>query len=66
MSYGIYAFVMHYCLPLLCTIFFYSSIVKAVVAHEAALKKQAKKMNVDSLRSNAVSEKLYTYDQRIL
>jgi len=28
-------------------------IVKAVVAHEAALRAQAKKMNVDSLRSNA-------------
>jgi r-opsin len=28
-------------------------IVKAVVMHEAALKAQAKKMNVDSLRSNA-------------
>ena len=30
-----------------------SRIVKAVVMHEAALKAQAKKMNVDSLRSNA-------------
>ena len=30
-----------------------SQIVKAVVAHEAALRAQAKKMNVDSLRSNA-------------
>ena len=35
---------------------FYSSIVKAVVAHEQALKAQAKKMNVDSLRSGAQSE----------
>ena len=26
--------------------------MKAVVVHEAALKKQAKKMNVESLRSN--------------
>ena len=33
-------------------IFFYTQIVKAVVMHEAALKAQAKKMNVDSLRSN--------------
>ncbi len=40
---------------MLIVIFFYSQIVKAVVAHEAALKAQAKKMNVDSLRSNAVS-----------
>ena len=30
-----------------------AQIVKAVVAHEAALRAQAKKMNVDSLRSNA-------------
>lgn len=35
-------------------IFFYAQIVKAVVGHEAALKAQAKKMNVESLRSNAV------------
>merc|ERR1711973_1005806 len=32
--------------------FFYTKIVKAVVMHEAALKAQAKKMNVDSLRSS--------------
>ena len=36
-------------------IFFYSQIVHAVVAHERALKAQAKKMNVDSLRSNQVT-----------
>ena len=30
--------------------------MKAVVAHEAALRAQAKKMNVDSLRSNAKDE----------
>jgi hypothetical protein len=29
--------------------------VKAVVVHESVLKAQAKKMNVESLRSNAVS-----------
>ena len=32
-------------------------IVKAVVMHEAALKAQAKKMNVDSLRSNVDDSK---------
>ena len=31
---------------------FYSSIVKAVFQHERNLRAQAKKMNVDSLRSN--------------
>ena len=35
--------------------FFYSQILKAVIAHESALKAQAKNMNVDSLRSNTVS-----------
>ena len=35
---------------------FYSSIVKAVVAHEKSLRAQAKKMNVDSLRSAGSSE----------
>ena len=42
-------------LPMVIVIFFYSQILKAVIAHESALKAQAKKMNVDSLRSNAVS-----------
>ena len=54
-SFLVYAFVFNYCIPVLMVIFFYSQIVKAVVSHEAALKKQAKKMNVDSLRSNTVS-----------
>lgn len=53
-TYIIYAFVLNYMLPMLIVIFFYSQIVKAVVSHEAALKAQAKKMNVESLRSNAV------------
>merc|ERR1719219_1053010 len=51
-SYILYAFCMNYCFPMLTVFFFYSQIVKAVVAHEAALREQAKKMNVDSLRSN--------------
>lgn len=33
-------------------IYFYSQIVSHVVAHEKALREQAKKMNVESLRSN--------------
>ena len=64
-----YAFLFNYSCPVLAIIVFYSQvrcfclskfltsvkyqIVKAVVAHEAALRAQAKKMNVDSLRSNA-------------
>ena len=39
---------------MLAVIYFYSQIVKAVVTHEAALRRQAEKMNVESLRSNAV------------
>ncbi len=54
-SFVLVAFIFNYCIPMLTVIFFYSQIVKAVVAHEAALKAQAKKMNVDSLRSNTVS-----------
>ena len=53
-SFILYAFIFNYCVPVTFVIFFYSQIVKAVVSHEAALKAQAKKMNVDSLRSNPV------------
>ncbi|KAK3930061.1 Opsin, ultraviolet-sensitive [Frankliniella fusca] len=41
-----------YCVPMTAIIYFYSQIVSHVVAHEKALKAQAKKMNVESLRSN--------------
>jgi len=60
-SYILYAFILNYALPIVIVIFFYAQIVKAVIAHESALKAQAKKMNVDSLRSNAVSPKLYDF-----
>lgn len=52
-SYILFAFCFNYLMPLCGIVFFYYKIVKAVVMHEAALKAQAKKMNVDSLRSNA-------------
>ena len=55
-SYILYAFIMNYALPMVIVIFFYSQIFKAVVTHEASLKAQAKKMNVESLRSNTVSK----------
>ena len=54
-SFILYAFICNYVMPMCTVIYFYSQIVKAVVSHEAALKKQAAKMNVESLRSNAVS-----------
>lgn len=53
-SFVLYAFFFNYMFPLIVVAFFYSHIVKAVVSHEAALKAQAKKMNVESLRSNQV------------
>ena len=55
-SFVLYAYVFNYVVPVSTCIFFYSQIVMAVVKHERALKEQAKKMNVDSLRQgDAVS-----------
>ncbi|XP_023247937.1 opsin, ultraviolet-sensitive-like [Copidosoma floridanum] len=45
-------FVFSYCIPMSMIIFFYSRIVGHVMDHEKALREQAKKMNVESLRSN--------------
>nr|QWV42614.1 ultraviolet sensitive opsin [Nitops pallipennis] len=41
-----------YCIPMSMIIYFYSQIVSKVFSHEKALRDQAKKMNVESLRSN--------------
>nr|APY20569.1 ultraviolet sensitive opsin 2 [Brassicogethes aeneus] len=41
-----------YCIPMSAIIYFYSHIVGKVFSHEKALREQAKKMNVESLRSN--------------
>jgi len=53
--YCIFIFVFAYVLPLLGLVFVYTKIVGAVWAHEKALRDQAKKMNVESLRSNVVN-----------
>lgn len=45
-------FTFSYVLPMSMIIYYYSQIVSHVVNHEKALKAQAKKMNVESLRSN--------------
>nr|ART29984.1 opsin [Heliconius hecale zuleika] len=45
-------FIFAYAIPLCLIMYYYSGIVKQVFAHEAALREQAKKMNVESLRSN--------------
>lgn len=39
-------------LAMMLIIYYYSQIVRHVFSHEKALRTQAKKMNVDSLRSN--------------
>ncbi|XP_022919991.2 leukocyte receptor cluster member 8 homolog isoform X2 [Onthophagus taurus] len=46
-------FTFSYAIPMTMIIYFYSQIVGHVMKHEKALKEQAKKMNVESLRSNA-------------
>jgi len=55
-SYMWFAFIFNFICPLSMNAYFYTKIVKAVVMHEAALKAQAKKMNVDSLRSNSAED----------
>ena len=57
-SFVLYAFIFNYCVPMSLVIFFYIQIVGAVVSHEKALRAQAKKMNVESLRSNEVGNAL--------
>jgi len=52
-SFGICIFVFDYVVPLFVIVFAYMFIVKAIVAHEKAMREQAKKMNVTNLRSNA-------------
>ena len=54
-SYLLYLVSGNFFFPFTLICYFYGNIVKAVVAHEKALKAQAKKMNVESLRSNVVS-----------
>nr|QWV42642.1 ultraviolet sensitive opsin [Agnesiotis pilosula] len=45
-------FTCSYVIPMLAIIYFYSQIVSKVFSHEKALREQAKKMNVESLRTN--------------
>ncbi|KAK4295836.1 hypothetical protein Pmani_031628 [Petrolisthes manimaculis] len=56
-SFGIFLFVVCYCIPLLIITFVYSQIVNAIRSHEKALREQAKKMNVENLRSNVDANK---------
>jgi r-opsin len=61
-SFILYAFIFNYCFPMFMVIFYYTQIVRAVVKHESALKAQAKKMNVESLRSNQVCNNQFYID----
>ncbi|KAJ8983472.1 hypothetical protein NQ317_014930 [Molorchus minor] len=45
-------FTFSYVIPMCLIIYFYSQIVSKVFSHEKALREQAKKMNVESLRAN--------------
>ncbi|GLV45013.1 Rhodopsin 3 [Carabus blaptoides fortunei] len=45
-------FTFSYVIPMSLIIYYYSQIVSHVVSHEKALREQARKMNVESLRSN--------------
>ena len=56
MTYTLFLFIFCYVVPMICIIFFYSRIVRAVWAHEAAMRAQAKKMNVESLRQGDATE----------
>lgn len=50
-------FIFSYVIPMSLIVYYYSQIVSHVIAHEKALKDQAKKMNVESLRSNSDQQK---------
>lgn len=58
-------FTFAYVLPMMLIIFYYSLICKHVFSHEKALKAQAKKMNVESLRSNEKSSTTSNAEVRI-
>jgi len=55
-SYAMFLFFFSYCIPLTTIIYSYVFIVKAIIAHEAVMAAQAKKMNVASLRSGTEGE----------
>ena len=64
-SYVLFGFFFCYLIPMVLVFFCYSSIVSAVWAHEHTLREQAKKMNVDSLRSNVTMSKSESAEYRI-
>jgi len=55
-TYNLFMFIFDYCCPLMIIIGSYAMIVKAIAAHEAAMRAQAAKMNVKSLRTAEANE----------
>jgi len=55
-TYNLFMFIFDYCCPLLVIIGSYAMIIKAIAAHEAAMRAQAAKMNVKSLRTAEANE----------
>ncbi|EEZ99536.2 opsin, ultraviolet-sensitive isoform X1 [Tribolium castaneum] len=58
-------FICSYVIPMSMIIYFYSQIVSKVFSHEKALREQAKKMNVESLRSNQSQQASQSAELRI-
>merc|ERR1711872_966913 len=50
-TYNLFMFIFNYCCPLMVIIGSYAMIVKSITAHESAMRAQAAKMNVKSLRT---------------
>jgi len=55
-TYNLFMFIFNYCCPLMVILGSYAMIVKAISAHESAMRAQAAKMNVKSLRSGEANE----------
>merc|ERR1739838_1243964 len=55
-TYNLFMVIFDYCLPLMIIVGSYVMIVKAIWAHEAAMRAQAAKMNVKSLRTQDANE----------
>lgn len=55
-SFILYVIITHFYIPMGFVIFFYTQIAKAVFSHEAEMRAQAKKMNVESLKQGKSEE----------
>jgi len=55
-TYNLFMFIFNYCCPLIAIVGSYAMILKAITAHESAMRAQAQKMNVKSLRTAEANE----------